>query len=81
MDKPPISLAFIMVKDGFVIAAILFYLSSGANEDRGGGGTLSYYNMNRTPLLELGIWTPLEIRTENLADLRQPWLSSPKDHI
>ena len=37
MDEPPFSLAFIMVKDGFVIAAILCYLSSDANKDRRGG--------------------------------------------
>jgi hypothetical protein len=32
MNKPPLSLAFVMVKESFVIPAICFYLESTANK-------------------------------------------------
>ncbi len=34
MDKPPFSLAFIMVKESFAGPAILFYLASNANKNK-----------------------------------------------
>jgi hypothetical protein len=33
MDEPPLSLAFVMVKESFVIPAIFFYLESAANKN------------------------------------------------
>ncbi len=34
MDKPPFSLAFVMVKESFAGPAILFYLASDANKNK-----------------------------------------------
>ncbi len=34
MDEPPFSLAFVMVKESFVVPAILFYLASNANKNK-----------------------------------------------
>jgi hypothetical protein len=34
MDEPPFSLAFVMVKESFVIPARLFYLASDANKNK-----------------------------------------------
>jgi hypothetical protein len=36
MDKPPFSLAFVMVKERFLCPAILFYLANDANKRQGG---------------------------------------------
>jgi hypothetical protein len=34
MDEPPFSLAFVMVKESFVVPARLFYLASKANKNK-----------------------------------------------
>ncbi len=34
MDKPPFSLAFVMVTESFAVPAILFYLASEANKNK-----------------------------------------------
>jgi hypothetical protein len=34
MDKPPFSLAFVMVKESFAVPARLFYLASDANKNK-----------------------------------------------
>jgi hypothetical protein len=34
MDEPPFSLAFVMVKESFIVPAILFYLASDANKNK-----------------------------------------------
>ena len=34
MDKPPFSLAFVMVKESFAVPAIQFYLASDANKNK-----------------------------------------------
>jgi hypothetical protein len=34
MDEPPFSLAFVMVKESFVVPARLFYLASNANKNK-----------------------------------------------
>ncbi len=34
MDEPPFSLAFVMVKESFVVPAGLFYLASVANKNK-----------------------------------------------
>ncbi len=34
MDEPPFSLAFVMVKESFVVPTILFYLASDANKNK-----------------------------------------------
>jgi hypothetical protein len=34
MDKPPFSLAFVMVKESFVVPARLFYLASDDNKNK-----------------------------------------------
>ncbi len=34
MDEPPFSLAFVMVKESFVVPARLFYLASDANKNK-----------------------------------------------
>ncbi len=34
MDKPPFSLAFVIVKESFVVPARLFYLASDANKNK-----------------------------------------------
>jgi hypothetical protein len=35
MEEPPFSLAFVMVKESFAGPAILFYLASDANKNKG----------------------------------------------
>ncbi len=34
MDEPPFSLAFVMVKESFVVPARIFYLASDANKNK-----------------------------------------------
>jgi hypothetical protein len=34
MDKPPFSLAFVMVKESFAVPATLFYLANEANKNK-----------------------------------------------
>jgi hypothetical protein len=41
MDEPPFSLAFVMVKESFVVPAILFYIGAPLVTKDGGGGTLT----------------------------------------
>jgi hypothetical protein len=45
MDEPPFSLAFVMVKESFVVPAILFYLASDANKNKR-PDHLKLFNMN-----------------------------------
>ena len=46
MDGPPFFLAFVMVKERFVVPAIFFYLESAANK-RKGGDHLNVLRQNR----------------------------------
>ncbi len=44
MDGPPFCLAFVMVKESFVVPAIFFYLESAANKIKDKGRTTLIYS-------------------------------------